>query len=129
MYFGKAEEIVLMDSGATENCINFKTIARLRLGTQKLSKPQPIINVDGTRNIAGTIKHCVHLYITHGQKEEQLKFYVTNLGIDQIIGGYPWLATFNLEINWTEGQIKGPKLQIKTTALIAKEHPDVAIHA
>jgi hypothetical protein len=67
--------------------------------------------------------------VTQGQKEEHLKFYVTNLGRDRIILGYLWLAAFNLEISWTEGRIKGPKVQIKTTALITKEHAEAAIHA
>jgi hypothetical protein len=127
MYFGKAEEIALVDSGAMENCIDFKTVERLKLGTQKLLKPRPIINVDGTRNSGGTITHCVHLYVTQGQKEEHLKFYVTNLGKDRMILGFPWLSAFNPEINWPEGQIKGPKIQLKTTALVAKEHEESAI--
>src|SRR3984893_1260306 len=110
-----------------ENCIDFKTVERLKLGTQKLLKPRPIINVDGTRNSGGTIEHCVHLYVTQGQKEEHLKFYVTNLGRDRMILGFPWLATFNPEINWAEGQIKGPKIQLKTTALVAKEHEEAAV--
>jgi hypothetical protein len=64
----------------------------------------------------------------HRQKEERLKFYITNLGKNRMILGYPWLATFNPEINWTEGKIKELKLQIKTTALVAKEHAYAAIH-
>jgi hypothetical protein len=126
-YFGKAEETALIDSSATENCIDFKTVERLKLGTQELLKPQFIINVDGTRNSGGTIEHCVHLYVTQGQKEECLKFYITNLRRDRMILGFPWLATFNPEINWAEGQIKGPKIQLKTTALVAKEHEETAI--
>jgi hypothetical protein len=35
---GKAEETALVDSGATENFIDFETVARLRLRTQKLLK-------------------------------------------------------------------------------------------
>jgi hypothetical protein len=116
-------------SGATENCIDYRTVTKLRLGTQKLSKPRPIINVDGTRNSGGIIEHCVHLYVTQGQKEERLRFYVTNLGRDRIILGYPWLEAFNLEINWGEGQIKGPKIQFKTMAYVSKENAEAAIHA
>jgi hypothetical protein len=67
--------------------------------------------------------------MTQGQKEGCLKFYVTNLGRDQIILGYPWLAAFNLEISWAEGRIRGPKVQIKTTALVAKEHTNATINA
>jgi predicted aspartyl protease len=126
---GKAEEIALVDSGATENCIDYRTVAKLRLGTQKLSKPRPIINVDGTRNSGGIVEHCVHLYVSQGQKEERLKFYVTNLGKDRIILGYPWLEAFNPDINWGEGRLKGPKVKFKTTALVSKEHAEAAIHA
>jgi hypothetical protein len=125
---GKAEEIALIDSGATENCIDYRTVAKLQLGTQKLSKPRPIINVDGTRNSGGIVEHCVHLYICQGQKEEHLKFFVTNLGKDRIILGYPWLEAFNPDINWEKGQVNGPKFQIKTTACVSKEHADTAIH-
>jgi predicted aspartyl protease len=128
-YMGKAEEIALVDSGATENCIDYRTVTKLRLGTQKLSKPRPIINVDGTRNSGGIVGHCVHLYVSQGQKEERLKFFVTNLGKDRIILGYPWLEAFNPEINWEKGQIKGPRFKLKTTALVSKEHAEAAIHA
>jgi hypothetical protein len=46
-----------------------------------------------------------------------------------MILGFPWLAMFNPEINWAEGQIKGPKIQLKTTALVAKEHKETVICA
>jgi hypothetical protein len=35
----QAEEKALIDSGATENFINYKTIAQLQLGSQKLLTP------------------------------------------------------------------------------------------
>jgi hypothetical protein len=126
-YFGKAEEITLVDSSATDNCIDYRTVEKLKLETQKLREPRPIINIDGTRNSGGTVEKYIHLYVTQGQKEERLKFYVTNLGRDRIILGFPWLAAFNPEINWAEGQIKGPKIQFKTTALVAKEHEEAAV--
>jgi hypothetical protein len=112
-YMRKAGEIALIDSGATENCIDYRTVAKLRLGTQKLSKPRPIINVNGTRNSGGIVEHCVHLYVSQGQKEECLKFFVTNLGKDRIILGYPWLEAFNPDINWGEGRINGPNSSSK----------------
>jgi hypothetical protein len=36
---GKTEEKALLDSGATENCMDITTAKRLGLGMQKLSKP------------------------------------------------------------------------------------------
>jgi len=49
-YQGKAEEIALLDTGATENFIDHTTVARLCLGTKKLPYNQPVYNVDRTLN-------------------------------------------------------------------------------
>jgi hypothetical protein len=38
-YMARAEEKALVNSGATENFINKKTVKRLRLGTKTLSPP------------------------------------------------------------------------------------------
>jgi hypothetical protein len=65
-YYGKEEEIALVDSGATDNCIDYRTVEKLKLGTQKLREPRPIINVDGTRNSGGIVEKYVHLYVTQG---------------------------------------------------------------
>ena len=51
------EETGLLDTGATESFIDHKTVARLRLGTQKLVIPRPVFNVDGSANKHGTITH------------------------------------------------------------------------
>src|SRR5882757_1076501 len=37
-----------------------------------------------------------------------------NLGGDRFIFGYPWLATFNPEINWPEATINGPRFRVET---------------
>jgi len=63
MYQSQAEQIALIDSGATENFINYRTVTKLRLGITKIPQARKIYNVDGTENQAGLIKHCVHLYI------------------------------------------------------------------
>jgi predicted aspartyl protease len=45
-----AEEMGLLDTGATESFIDHKTVVRLCLGTQKLVVPRPVYNVDGSAN-------------------------------------------------------------------------------
>jgi len=50
--------------------------------------------------------HCCNLLVSHDRKQEQTRFFVTGLGGDQFIFGYPWLATFNPNINWPEAQVK-----------------------
>ena len=57
---GMAEETGLLDTRVTESFIDHKTVARLRLGTQKLAVPRPIFNVDGSANKHGTITHVTY---------------------------------------------------------------------
>jgi len=45
-----AEEVTLIDSGATENFINQETVKKLKLGSKKLSEPIRLRNIDGTYN-------------------------------------------------------------------------------
>jgi predicted aspartyl protease len=40
----------LLDSGATHNFINIRTIIRLGISTRKLKTPRTVTNVDGTTN-------------------------------------------------------------------------------
>jgi len=121
MYQTQAEQIALIDSGATENFIDYRTVAKLRLGITKLPQQQKIFNVDGTENKAGLIKHCVHLYIKYGNQQKQSKFFVTNLGKEQAILGYPWLEEFNPEINWRDGKLNRTRVKLKTPTAVTKE--------
>jgi hypothetical protein len=50
LFKGMAEEVALIDSGATENFIDQETIKKLKLGSKKLSKPIQLRNIDGTYN-------------------------------------------------------------------------------
>jgi hypothetical protein len=110
---------VLIDSGATDNFIDFRTVAKLRLGTKKLPRAQQLFNVDGTHNQAGLIEESVHLYIDRGDERIETQLHITNLGRDRLILGYPWLEAFNLEINWAEGKLLGPQTTLKTTGAVA----------
>jgi len=99
---GKEEEHALVDSSATANFIDYKTVKRLGLGSIKLNTIRTIKNIDGTLNCAGNITHACDLLISQGRKQVHTRFFVTNLGGDRWIFGYPWLATFNPDINWPE---------------------------
>src|SRR5712671_5943930 len=111
---GKVEERALVDSGATANFIDYKTVARLRLGTRKLDNIRTVKNIDGTLNRSGSITHCCDLLVSRDRKQERTRFFVTNLGGDRFIFGYPWLATFNPDINWPEGRVEGPRFRAET---------------
>ena len=91
----KTEERALIDSGATENFLDYRTVKRLNLGTQKLESPRPIINADGTPNGKGTLTRCTELLVLHNGKEERQRFYIADLGTDRMILGFPWLHEWN----------------------------------
>jgi len=42
------------------------------------------------------------------------QFCVTNLGSNRIILGYPWLCTFNPDIDWPNCKLIGPKVKMET---------------
>jgi len=79
---GKEEEHALVDSGATANFIDYKTIKRLGLGSIKLNTNRSVKNIDGTLNRAGDITHTCDLLISQGRKQVCTRFFVTNLGGD-----------------------------------------------
>jgi hypothetical protein len=77
----------------------------MKIGKLRLQKPRTIWNIDGTHNKDGTIKDFVDLQVRVGPKIQDMKFLVTNLGEDEIVLGYPWLAAFQPRINWKEATI------------------------
>jgi hypothetical protein len=80
-----------------------------------LHSPRLIVNVDGTPNKAGAVKEACILEITHQGRSFLQRFYVMDLGFDQVLLGYPWLTTFNPNIDWKKGVIEGD-ITLKTTA-------------
>jgi len=81
---------------------------------KKLPYPRPVFNVDGTLNQHGTITHACDLLVTKGNKRERQRFFVTNLGRDRLLFGYPWFKAFKPEIDWEKGTLLGPKVQMET---------------
>jgi hypothetical protein len=78
-----------------------------------------IWNIDGTHNKAGTITDFVDLQVRAGKRVEDMRFLVTDLGEDEIILGYPWLAAFQPNINWKDAVLdeEMQPLVIKTLGL------------
>ncbi len=111
---GTADEIALVDSGATENFINQDTIKKLKLGTKKLETPGGLQNIDRTFNKSGQITHYLNLLVSCGNKKSTEQFYVTDLGSDRMILRYPWLCTFNPNIDWPNCKLIGPPVKIET---------------
>ena len=95
----KTGKEVLVDSGATDNFISTKVLKFMKIGNLKLPKPRTIWNIDGTHNKAGAITNFVDLQVRCGPKVEEMRLLVTDLGEDEIILGYPWLAAFQPDID------------------------------
>jgi hypothetical protein len=54
----------------------------------------------------------VDLEVHTGDKEEKMRFLVTDLGNEDLILGYPWLATFKPQFNWQSSVIDTTHLPI-----------------
>ena len=90
----QADNRALVDSGATENFINFKTWKQMGVRKRPLAKPLTVYNVDGSENKQGKItNYCMLCIIFQGRQRLQ-KFYIASLGKDSIILGYFFLYVF-----------------------------------
>jgi hypothetical protein len=85
----RAEAIALLDSGATENFMNIRYAQRTGLPIRRLTEERRLFNVDGTQNKAGSLKYFTDITTKTGEKATRLQYYLTNLGENQVILGYP----------------------------------------
>jgi hypothetical protein len=99
------ETEALLDSGAGGVFIDQNYAQKLRLDLKTLETPVLARNVDGTTNKRGTIKNYVDLQFKIGDKQFEERFFVTGLGRQRIILGFPWLRKHNPEVNWQTGTI------------------------
>ena len=115
----KTEETGLLDSGATHNFIDVRTVLRLGVGTRRLEEARTVTNVDGTENQSGQITRYANLQLTYNDTTKNTPFYVTNLGRDRILLGLPWFKEFEPTIDWKGGKQKGT-MTMKTTSRVAQ---------
>ena len=107
-----ANKTILVDSGATDHFIHPKLLWQLGLGSRSLERPRKIWNIDGTTNKAGALTHCVDLEVRTGDRQEIMKFLITDLGGEDLILGYPWLSTFEPKFRWRDATINPSFLPI-----------------
>jgi hypothetical protein len=110
--YARADKQILVDSGATDNFIDPRLLKRLGLRSLRLERPRKIWNIDGTNNRAGMISDYVDLNVQSGNKGTKMRFLVTDLGLEDLILGYPWLAYFEPKFSWKEGVIDTTHLPI-----------------
>ena len=113
----KAAGKALLDSGATDNFINVDTWKKLGVGRKKLETPITVYNVDGTENKQGKLTHYCRLRVKYNEKEDLQNFYLTDLGKDRLILGFPFLHKFNPQVNWRKGVLKEGTVTIQSAML------------
>ncbi len=108
----RANTIALLDSGATENFMSLQYAKYLQLPIKVLSEPRRLFNVDGTRNKAGDLKYYTDLYTRTGTMQRTLRYFLSDLGENRVILGYPWFVATQPIIDWARGWISHDQLPI-----------------
>ena len=108
----RAEAIMLLDPGATENFMNLSYAKWLKLPIKQLENPQKLFNVDRTENRSRELCFYMDLQVRTGGQNIDLRFFLSDLGEHKAILGYPWFATTQPRINWKRGWIDHTQLPI-----------------
>jgi hypothetical protein len=95
-----ANKRALVDSGATDNFINAPFANRMKLGLRQLPTLKKIYNINNTTNKSGEITHYLNLDVYTKGIHKEMCFLVTDIGSEDILLGYPWLASFEPKFNW-----------------------------
>ncbi len=119
----------LVDSGATDCFMSERFIRRMKFGKRPLQRPRKIWNIDNTANQAGEIMHYIILDVQTGGVKKRMQFLVTNIGSEDIMLGYPWMAAFEPKFTWRSGVIDERELPIvlrSVNPFIPGEEPIIA---
>ena len=117
----RAKAVALLDSGATKNFMNLSYARWLKLPIKELAQSRKLFNVDNTENISGKLKYYTDLQVQIGGKTIKLRFFLTHLGKQKAILGYPWFAANQPKIDWKYGWIDHTQLLIIFRADNAKK--------
>jgi hypothetical protein len=90
----------LLDNRAGEKFIDQNFVWSQKIKTKELKYLIEVFNVDGTPNNWGTITKYTQLDLTINKQTWTHNLFVTGLGKQKIILGYPWFKQTNLDINW-----------------------------
>ena len=117
----RAKAIALVDSSATENFMNLTYAKWLQLLIKQMEESRKLLNVDGTENKSRELKYYTNLQVQTGTNYTNLCFYLTELGEQKAIMGYPWFAAAQPKIDWKHGWIDHTQLPIILRANNAKK--------
>jgi hypothetical protein len=73
--------------------------------------------VDRTINQAGKTTIGVHLMVKYQGKLQEHLFFVTDIGKDDVILGYPFFEAATPHINWKTGEVQALEKEGKTCSI------------
>src|SRR6266566_9869166 len=102
----------------------------IKLPIKRMTKPWKLYNIDGTENKAGEVQFFIDLGAQTGTNITNLCFFLSDLGGQKAILGYPWFAAVQPQIDWKRGWIDQTHLPVilkaantgKARFLFRKEH-------
>jgi hypothetical protein len=92
-----------------------------------LDKPKNIYNIDNTTNKSGQITHYLSLAVTMARKTQEMRFLITDIGREDVLLGYPWLATYKPRFSWKHGTIDESNLPIVLRTINPHNRKDVVL--
>jgi hypothetical protein len=95
-----------------ESFMNLEYTKYLQLPIQHLKEPRKLYNVGGTPNQSGELQYFTNVQMQTGVQRSTLQFFLSNLGENKVILGYPWFAAFQPRIDWKKGWINHGQLPI-----------------
>lgn len=98
----------MIDSGATASFLSWRFVKTNNVNIIPLTNEIKLLNINGTKNKAGTLTHFARLTLTIGEYTEELEFLVTDIGPENVILGLPWLKRVNPKIDWVMGEVEIP---------------------
>ena len=98
------------------------------IGLRPLDKPKNIFNIDNTANRARQITHYTTLSVTTGGTTQEMRFLITDIGREDILLGYPWLATYEPRFSWKHGTIDETHLPVVLKTIRPTDRRDVLTH-
>jgi hypothetical protein len=108
------KDVTLLDSGVTENFIDKEVWKELKIRCFRLNKPLMVYNIDGTKNKQGKIEYYCWFKVRHRNKMSWMRFFLTGLGHNCLILGYPFLYAFNPDMDWRVARLEGGDVRLET---------------
>jgi hypothetical protein len=106
---------------------NFAT--KMGLGMKELPSPRKIFNIDNTTNKSGKITHYLDLDICTKGIHKEMRFLITDIGSEDILLGYPWLASFEPRFSWRHAVIDEwalPVIILSVNPRVIRQKPIIA---